>query len=120
MKKSYVIFLLFFGIFFIPNNTFACGSSKKSCNKEVIASKTETKSCCNTTQDSEESGCEGSCGHSKCACPSTCTTSAASIFVHFQFDSFFKFSTVTKVNFYYNAPSITEGHSSIWLIPKIG
>lgn len=120
MKKSYVILLLFFGIFFIPSNTFACGSNEKSCSKEVTASKTKTKSCCDTGHDTEDSGCDGSCGHSNCGCSSTCTTSIASVFVQFKLDNFLNFSTLPKVNFYYNAPSLSEGHSSIWLIPKIG
>ncbi|MFD2907558.1 hypothetical protein ACFSX9_02305 [Flavobacterium ardleyense] len=119
MRKSYVIFLLFFGIFFIPSNTFACGSHEKSCSKEVSTSKTASKSCCSSTQGSEEKDCDGSCGHSSCGCSSTCTTSIASIFVQYKFDNFINIPTIAKVNFYYHAPSLSEGHSSIWLIPKI-
>lgn len=120
MKKSYVIFLLFFGIFFISSNTFACGSHEKSCSKEVASSKVDSKSCCSNTNDAEDSGCDGGCGHSNCGCSSTCTTSIASIFVQFKLEHFFNIPAVTKVNFYFYEPSLSEGHSSIWLIPKIG
>jgi len=32
----------------------------------------------------------------------------------------FNFSFLEKVNFYYTTPTLLEGYSSLWLIPKIG
>ncbi|MFT6638762.1 MAG: hypothetical protein ACJAYP_001348 [Flavobacterium sp.] len=114
MKKSYYIFLLLFGIFLIPSNAIACGG-EHSCEKEVTT--TKEKSCCDN--DSDEKECEGSCGHSKCGCASTSTSSFSSIFVQLKFNTVFNFSVITKVNFHYTMPSISDGYSSIWLIPKI-
>ncbi|CAM3783416.1 hypothetical protein FLGE108171_14905 [Flavobacterium gelidilacus] len=117
MKKSYFIFLVLFGIFLIPNNAIACGNGNDSCEKEITTTKTHERSCCEN--DSDEKGCEGSCGHSKCGCASTFTTSSTSIFNQLKFNTIFNFSTITKVNFHYTIPSLSEGYSSIWLIPKI-
>jgi hypothetical protein len=117
MKKSYIILILFLGIFFIPSNSFACGSEKHTCEKEVSSNKTKEKSCCDN--DTDDKGCEGSCGHSKCGCASTCISSSTSIILSFKSNTVFNFISLNKVNFFYKIPSILEGYSSIWLIPKI-
>ncbi len=119
MKKSYIIIILLLGIFFIPNNTFACCSDKQSCEKELSTTKTKEKSCCDSNNNSDDKGCNGSCGHSKCGCPSTCVSSSTSIILSYKSSSIFNFTTLNKVNFFYKIPSILEGYSSIWLIPKI-
>ena len=117
MKKSYIIIILFLGIFFIPNNSFACGSDKQSCEKELYTTKTKEKSCCDNNND--DKGCNGSCGHSKCGCPSTTISSSTSIILSYKSNSIFNFTSLNKVKFFYKTPSVLEGHSSIWLIPKI-
>ena len=48
---------MFLGIFFIPNNTFACCSEKQSCEKELSTTKTKEKSCCDNNNDNKE--CNG-------------------------------------------------------------
>ena len=117
MKKPFFIFLLLIGMFIIPVNAIACGDGVVACDKEVTTTKTKEKSCCEN--DSDEKGCDGACGHSKCSCASTCITSSSSVFVQLKFNTIFNFSTIVKVNFHYTIPSLSEGYSSIWLIPKI-
>lgn len=119
MRKSYFILLLFLGIFLIPYTSFACGSEKYTCEKEVSSIKVKEQSCCDSNSDSDDNGCEGNCGHSKCGCSSTCTSSSTSIILAFKTNTIFRFITSNKINFFYKTPSVLKGYSSIWLIPKI-
>ncbi len=116
MKKSYIIIILFLGIFFIPNNTFACGSEKKSCEKELSTTKTKEKSCCDNNNDNK--GCNGSCGHSNCT---TVSSVGFSLFIYNEIEftnNNFDFST-SKSKFYHSENLLSDGFPSIWLIPKI-
>jgi hypothetical protein len=119
MKKSYIIIILFLGIFFIPNNSFACGSEKHSCEKEVITTKAKEKSCCDSNKGSDDKGCNGKCGHSNC------TKTASVVFSLFVYNEIeftnnnFDFAT-NKSKFYHSKNLLSDGFSSIWLIPKIG
>ena len=116
MKKSYIILILFLGIFFIPNNTFACSSEKQSCEKEASTTKTNEKSCCDNSMDDE--GCNGSCGHSNCTTTSSVSFSAF-FFNEIEFtNNNFDFST-SKTKFYHTVNLLSDGFASIWLIPKI-
>jgi hypothetical protein len=116
MKKSYIIIILFLGIFFIPNNTFACGSEKQSCEKELSTTKTKEKSCCDNNND--DKGCNGSCGHSNCT---TVSSVGFSLFIYNEIEftnNNFDFST-SKSKFYHSENLLSDGFPSIWLIPKI-
>ncbi|NHN27281.1 hypothetical protein FIA58_016480 [Flavobacterium jejuense] len=116
MKKSYIIIILFLGIFFIPNNTFACGSEKQSCKKELSTTKTKEKSCCDNNNDNK--GCNGSCGHSNCT---TVSSVGFSLFIYNEIEftnNNFDFST-SKSKFYHSENLLSDGFPSIWLIPKI-
>ena len=106
----------------MPNNAVACGTAKKCCKKEISEVKTEKKSCCESEKQSskDHNGCNGNCGHSKCGCSSTCSTSSVSFLAEIDFNSFiFNCSSIEKVMFSYTTPSISDGFYSIWLIPKI-
>ena len=116
MKKSYIILILFFGIFFIPNSSFACGSEKHTCEKEVITTKEKEKSCCDNNNDDKE--CNGSCGHSNCT---TFSSVGFSLFIYNEIEftnNNFDFST-SKSKFYHSENLLSDGFASIWLIPKI-
>lgn len=116
MKKVYIILILFLGIFFIPNSTFACGSEKQSCEKEVSITKTKEKSCCDNNMD--DKGCNGSCGHSNCT---TVSSVGFSLFVYNEIEftnNNFDLSK-SKTKFYHTVNLPSDGYSSIWLIPKI-
>ena len=109
---------------FMPNNAIACSvkSSKKCCGTEVSCSKTEKNNCCCTdnSNSGESKGCNGNCDNSLCGCASTCTTPTVSFLPQINFETrIFNFSTRAKVNFSTASPSISDGYSSIWLIPKI-
>ncbi len=108
----------------MPSTAMACGSSnsKDSCKKEISSTNTEKKSCCsnNNSKSEEEKGCEGKCGHSKCGCSSTCSSSSISFLPEINFkNNLFSYSSIVRVNFLYTIPSISDGFYSIWLIPKI-
>ncbi len=109
---------MFLGIFFIPNNTFACGSEKQSCEKEVSTTKTKEKSCCDSNNNSDDKGCNGSCGHSNCT---TVSSVGFSLFIYNEIEftnNNFDFST-SKSKFYHSENLLSDGFPSIWLIPKI-
>ncbi|WP_445452487.1 hypothetical protein [Flavobacterium sp. 25HG05S-40] len=121
MKKNHFILLLLLGIFFMPNNSYACGScSDKHPLKKEISSKTEKDNCCDSDSHSkskDHDGCGGKCGHSKCACPSASigfTISSELIFTSNHFDFSFE-----KQKFSNAETFISSGFYSLWLIPKI-
>ena len=122
MKKFHIYtIILIVGFLLLPSLSYACGTkSEKACDKKEIASAHNQKDCCESSQSSDENtGCEGKCCQSKCGCSLTSTTSSASIFMHFNYQKIFNFSTREKVSFHYTTPSLSAGYSSIWLIPKL-
>lgn len=82
------------------NDTKTKSTKKKSCKKDV-----------------DNGDCEGNCGNSKCGCASFRTISSISFFI--QSVDYSNFLSSIKVNFYYPTPSLSDGYSSLWLIPKI-
>jgi len=121
MKKSYYILILFLGIFFIPSNTFACSKDKHAHTPavEIAKNNKQETACCENGHDKDKQ-CDGTCGHSKCSCSSTCTVTSVPVYLQFKMNTAFNFSFLEKVNFYYTTPTLLEGYSSLWLIPKIG
>ena len=121
MKKSYYILILFLGLFFIPSSIFACSKDKNlsASAVEIAENHTEETACC-ASGHGEDKECGGTCGHSKCSCSSTCTVTSVPVYLQFKTNTLFNFSFLEKVNFYYNTPTLLEGYSSLWLIPKIG
>ncbi len=108
----------------MPANVMACGGKSKetSCKKEVAANKKEHKSCCGdeNSKNKENKGCKGNCGHSKCNCSFSCSTTSINFTSEIEFKSSnYNFSQIEKTNFSYQSPSISDGFYSIWLIPKI-
>lgn len=110
------------GFLLMPSISFACGSGKHSCKKEMSNAKTEKKSCCenDNKSDNDHKGCEDNCGHSKCGCSSTCPSASVNFIseINFKVNNPNDYS-INKVNFSYATPSISDGFYSIWLIPKI-
>ena len=124
MIKFHFILIFLLGILLMPASAVACGSktSKKSCHQEVACCKSEKKECCcsDSCTSGENKGCNGDCDNSLCGCGSTSTTPTVSFISEFYFETrIFNFSTGAKVNFSNASPSISDGYSSIWLIPKI-
>ncbi|MCF6132762.1 hypothetical protein [Flavobacterium wongokense] len=123
MKKIYIITFITLCFFLMPSATFACGSGKDSCKKEMSSKKAEKKNCCGNDKDSknkDHKGCKGNCGHSQCNCSSICSVTPLTLFTEFVFENNTPNDAVIKrTRFSYTAPSISEGYYSIWLIPKI-
>ena len=120
MKKYHFILLLLLGIFFMPNNTYACGTcSDKHPAKKEISSKTDKDKCCESDSHSKKKhgGCGGKCGHSKCACPSACNGFTISSEIVLKNNSV-DFSS-KKQKFSNTETCISSGFFFLWLIPKI-
>ncbi|UUF14736.1 MULTISPECIES: hypothetical protein [Flavobacterium] len=124
-KKVHILFfLLTFGFFLMSNSGYACGKSseKTSCEKKAVSKKENSHSCqedcCKKGHDSKDQhGCSGKCDHS------SCTTTALQFSLittnEFEFENnLFNFSSEKSVS-YYKTASISDGFTSIWLIPKI-
>ncbi|WP_293892336.1 hypothetical protein [Flavobacterium sp.] len=120
MKKYHFILLLLLGIFFMPNNSYACGTcSDKHPVKKEISSKTDKDKCCDSdhSKSKNHDGCGGKCGHSKCGCPSVSngfTVSSELVLKNNIFDFSFE-----KQKFSNTETFISSGFYSLWLIPKI-
>jgi hypothetical protein len=116
MEKLYIILILFLGIFFIPTNSFACGSEKHSCEKEITTTIAKETSCCDNNNGYE--GCNGKCDHSNCT---TISSFGFSLFIYNEIEftnNNFDFYT-NKSKFYHSENLLLDGFTSIWLIPKI-
>lgn len=105
----------------MSNSGYACGKSseKNSCEKKVTSSHLCEKDCCKKSQDSkkDKGGCNRKCDHSSC----TTTILQFSMITpnEFEFENnLFNFSPEKSISFYKTA-SISDGFTSIWLIPKI-
>ena len=121
MKKHHFILLLLLGMFLMPISAMACGG-KSPCKKEMAKDNSE-KSCCtgDTESDDSEKGCEGKCGHANCGCSASAPSPSVGFLPEFSFTTVvFCKAPISQVKFSYTTPSISDGFSSIWLIPKIG
>ncbi|RZJ33989.1 MAG: hypothetical protein EOO51_11570 [Flavobacterium sp.] len=117
MKKIHIIFIVMLGFLLTPSISFACGSGKHSCKKEI--SNTPKKTCCADHGHSENSkGCSGKCGHKSCGCASACVASAA-LLQTIELNGFAYPPYLFKANFHYPKNLISSGFYSLWLIPKI-
>ncbi|HTG65282.1 MAG TPA: hypothetical protein VL859_02790 [Flavobacterium sp.] len=122
MNKIYIIVLLLLGFFLMPGSTYACGSGSgnHSCKMEM-SSKTKMKDCCSkksNSKDSKGKGCSGKCGESMCSVSSVNIGIASSI--QYEIPSgVFHFSE-KKQNFSHVVSLLSDGYTSLWLIPKIG
>ena len=121
MQKTTFILFLFLGFFLMSGNTYACAKhAKMDDHKTETTSATSKKSCC-SEKSGNKKGCEGNCGHSSCKCTSVCS-SFSSATVSYLFSEMnvvdYSFTSLVKMN--HTTPSISDGFSSIWLIPKIG
>lgn len=108
----------------MPSTAMACGnsnSSKKSCSMEMTSKSDSKKSCCGTkscSKNEKQKSCSGKCGHAAC----TTSSVSMSFILNSSFETtinFFDFSS-EKQKFYSSDAILSDGYSSIWLIPKIG
>ncbi|TDP00747.1 hypothetical protein EV145_105126 [Flavobacterium sp. 245] len=105
--------------------SYACGKSseKISCEKKTSSSKNDAasclKDCCKKDSHSkkDQHGCSGKCDHSGC------TTSGLQLSLLSQNEIEFRNNTF-NLTFkepigYYKNSTLSDGFTSIWLIPKI-
>ena len=123
MKKFHIILIVLLGIFMMPSNAIACGTTKNvsSCGMEMT-SKTKKKDCCDTTSHSKskkEKGCTGKCGMGMCTSNSSVNTAIYSNYNFEVQETVFNFNT-EKQTVEYITFSLSDGFTTIWLIPKIG
>lgn len=114
-QKFFILLMLLFGFFLVPNKTIACTMKVENiCNK---VSSSESKSCCKTHDNSstkQNNGCTSKCNHS--------TTSSIFHFGVIQpitMDIKVNLIWIENQNFYYSKTTISSGYISIWVIPKI-
>lgn len=103
----------------MPNSTFACGSGSDnhSCKMEM-PSKNKMKDCCNkNSKETKDKGCSGKCGQSMCSV-SSLNIAITSMFQYEGLNPLFNFLD-KKQNFSQSVSFLSDGYSSIWLIPKI-
>lgn len=105
----------------MSNSGYACGKSaeKMSCEKEESVKDSCQKDCCKENHDSKKDshGCSRKCDHSGC----TTTALQFSVLTANEFDfgnNLFNFSSEKSIS-YYKTARISDGFTSIWLIPKI-
>ena len=123
MKKLHIILIVLLGIFMMPSAAIACGTSKtvSSCGMEM-SSETKKKDCCSKESHSKskkEKGCTGKCGMSICSANSSVNTAIYSHYTVEIQEAVFNFNT-EKQTIEYGTFSLSDGYTSIWLIPKIG
>jgi hypothetical protein len=118
------MFFALVGFIVNPTEVYACGTKsvkiEKSCCKEKLSNKKESKSCCDSkSTDNEDNSCNGKCGNSNCT---TSASVGSSIFVYNEIEftnTNFDFS-IKKSKIHYSENLLSDGFTSIWLIPKIG
>ncbi|MEG2102392.1 MAG: hypothetical protein RRY99_12870 [Flavobacterium sp.] len=125
-KKIHILYLfLTLGIFLMSAESYACGrSSEKTSHEKSTSSKKENldtckKECCKKDQSpkKDQHGCNGKCDHSGCT-PTALSFSLIAL-NEFEFDTnLFNFSTEKSILFHKTA-AISDGFTSIWLLPKI-
>lgn len=121
MHKSTFILYLLLGFFMMSVNSYACEKHAKMNQPKTESTSSASKKGCCSEKSGDKKACDGKCGHSGCTCTSGCS-SFSSTKVSYLFTPFsavdFSFHTLVKTN--HNTPSLSDGFSSIWLIPKIG
>lgn len=122
-NKHIVTLIFVLGIFLVPSTSYSCGTKtvkiEKSCCKKKAANDKASKSCCgsSSTPDKDNS-CNGKCGNSSCV---AALSYNFSFFVYNEIDFInnnFDFST-KKAKFLPSESILSDGFTSIWLIPKI-
>ena len=121
MHKSTFILYLLLGFFMMSVNSYACEKHAKMNQPKTESTSSASKKGCCSEKSGDKKACDGKCGHSGCTCASGCSsfssTKVSYLFIPFNLIDF-SFHTLVKTN--HNTPSLSDGFSSIWLIPKIG
>lgn len=120
MKNFYLVALIVFGFFLMPNAAFACGnSSKKSCCKTEMNSGNCKMKCCNKKQkDKSDTGCDGKCGKNTCQIQTVSFGAILQPFIEIK-SKFFLVSN-SKQAFYSKETYLSSGFYFIWSPPNIG
>jgi hypothetical protein len=123
MKKIHFILVVLLGFFLMPSTAIACGNHKNvsSCGMEMT-SKTKKKDCCSKESHSKskkEKGCTGKCGQGLCNGNSSVNTAVNTNDIFEMQQTVFNFST-EKQTIDHAVSFLSDGYTSIWLIPKIG
>lgn len=121
MNKIYFILLVLLGFFLMPGSAYACGSGsgKHSCKMEM-SSKSKKHDCCSKKSKSKETkdkGCSGKCGQSMCSVSPVNIGIAAPM--HYEILKPLFSITEKKQNFSHVISVLSDGYTSLWLIPKI-
>jgi hypothetical protein len=143
MHKKWLIIIVLFGFLLVSNQLWACvkkEQTKSCCPSKAIVEEKDTccsgkaesdkkDTCCGSTTETSdksccasdtENGCDGTCNHAGCSCVATCSVNPVSLVVLTSFDfTLTNFTTFKKGHFLYQIPSLSDGFTSIWLIPKI-
>jgi hypothetical protein len=127
MNKKCLIALVLFGFLLVSDQAWACGKkepTKSCCSNNAAVEKND--SCCEASSDKTcctsdtEKGCDGTCNHAGCNCAATCSVTPVSLVFYTGYDyTLTNFPTFKKGHFLYQIPSLSDGFTSIWLIPKI-
>jgi hypothetical protein len=122
MKKIHFILIALLGLFLMPSSVMACGNhvGVSSCGMEMTT-KTKKKDCCKKESHSKskkEKGCTGKCGMGICSSSSSTIAIAFAEIFEIQ-NTMFNFNT-EKQTIDHTISFLSDGYTSIWLIPKIG
>ncbi len=130
MKHLFPLCIVLISFLLVPDTAMACvkmKSKKTCCSIESVKERTASSTCCAAKEVSSDSccgsdskGCDDSCDNGSCSCFATCSVTAVSFISTFDDDYHpLVFPGYKKIKFLYTTPSLSEGFSSIWLIPKI-
>ncbi len=132
--KQFLSLWLFLGFLLVSEPALACPlvKEKKTCcssrsadTKKIASDKSKsisksTRCCVPKSTEQPCSGCDTDCNYGSCTCATTCSSSPVSAINTSLFDdpwilsTSFKKGAITR-----NTPSVSDGFTSIWLLPKI-
>lgn len=119
-KVKYILLFLFFGIFWNPLNSYACGENATKPKKEhPQKEKDEKKNCCkkkHSSEHSENEDCKSKCNTS-CNCPAYCFNASIPSFYEIKVER--AYLPLQKYHFIFREACLSTGFHSIWLPPKI-
>lgn len=121
MKKKLVtvIVVFLFGMFILPQDSYACTKKMDSTfHQSITPKKTAEKNCCANNSSDEEKGCTKNCDNSKCHCSAFGSCSSFVLKTTESFTSFFVSAVIKKDNFHYTSLT-NKVFLSVWTPPKI-
>jgi hypothetical protein len=117
---KYILLFLFFGIFWNPLTSYACGENATS-KKEYTPKEHHAKQdCCKKKQSSkhdEKEDCKSKCNNTSCNCPNYCLSASMPTFYEIKVERVY--FPLQKYYFIFREACLSTGFYSIWLPPKI-